>query len=96
MFSRSVVAQESSGIGNAENGSVNITDEEKEQMKCNSNSDDGQSNESNRPFLDTVLYVSLSAHSSRSESNRIELISISFFVFYVSTGLRWIVAKTII
>lgn len=49
-----LVAQENSG--NAENGSVNITDEEKEQLKCNLNSDDdGQSNESNRPFLDTVL-----------------------------------------
>lgn len=49
-----LVAQENSE--NAENGSVNITDEEKEQLKCNLNSDDdGQSNESNRPFLDTVL-----------------------------------------
>lgn len=50
------MAQE--GGVNADNGSVNITDEEKEQLKCNVNSDDdGQSNESNRPFLDTVLYV---------------------------------------
>lgn len=59
---RSFLVDQENGA-NAENGSVNITDEEKEQLKCNSNSDDGQSSESNRPFLDTVLYVPIACAS---------------------------------
>lgn len=66
-YSQFAVAQE--GGVNADNGSVNITDEEKEQLKFNVNSDDdGQSNESNRPFLDTVLYVQSLLNLSNYES----------------------------
>lgn len=45
------------GVENNEIESVNITDEEKEKLKTSYTSNSSQSNETNRPFLETVLSV---------------------------------------